>query len=282
MNAEHEINFSVDGRMVSQNEIRIKELERYRVAFKKMTDAGATLLGEIGAISCEEACDLPLEKAKDALARSKAAIGRQGMVDLLHDSIAQSDAMWKEIARSSPCRKNLQAGIVEVHAKGVTLPQFMLVNQKNAKANNLEGPSRIHPEHYSFFAGAGGSQTIIETFGMYGEPSYLYLKTVNDGWTPIAPDADTAMTMLGSTYLANGKIDTKVIGYHQFKPCNDGIKVKLGVFLPQAAPEAMLEGHKWHLLVEFNNALDAAAKERPSFIQSIVFNAAIKRMKRRG
>ncbi len=282
MNTEYEISFTVDGKAVSQDEIRAMELERYGVALMKISSAGATLLRGEQAITCDEACGLPLDQAKDVLAQSKTAIGRDGMVELLHDSIAQSDAMWKDIAQSSPGRQNLQVGIVEVHAKSITLPMFMLVNQRIAKKNNLDGPSRIHPEHYSFLAGAGGTQTIIETFGMHGEPSYLRLEPMSDGWTPIAPDADTVMSMLGSTYLANGRTDTKVIGYHQFKQCNDGLKVKLGVFLPQAAPKAMLEGHKWHLLVEFNNALHAAAQERPNLVQSIVLNAAIKRMKRKG
>ncbi len=276
----YEISFTVDGKAVDERQIRAVEEQRYRIAFKKLADTGADLVHHGGKISLEQACQLPLDQAKDALAQTKTAIGRPAMIEFLHDSIEASDAMWTDIARNSPRRESLQQGIVEVHARGVTLPMFMLFNRAMMKANSLDGPSRVHPEHYSFEASGGGSQTIIETFGMYGEPSYLYLEPGKDDWRPIQPDPDTVMCMMGNTYLAHGRVDTKLVGFHQFKPCDDGIKVKLGVFLPQAAPKEMLEGHIWHLLVEFNNALHIAAAQRPNAIQRLVLNAALKRMGR--
>lgn len=275
---EYEVTFTVDGKIVSERQIRAVEGQRYRVAFQKLAGAGAGLVHDGVAITLEQACKLPLDQARDALAQTKTAIGRPGVIGLLHDSIEASDAMWKDIADSSPRREDLQQGIVEVHARGITLPQFMLFNQAMMKANALEGPSRVHPEHYSFEASGGGTQTIVETFGMYGEPSFLLLEPGKDDWRPIRPDPDTVMSMIGNTYLAHGKVDTKLVGFHQFKPCDDGIRVKLGVFLPQAAPKEMLEGHKWHLLVEFNNALRIAAAQRPNALQRLVLNAALKRM----
>ena len=278
MSKDYEITFTIDGSAVSENEIRDIEAQRYQAAFGKMADAGAELLHNGHKITLQEACKLPLDQARDALAQTKTAIGRAGMLDLLHDSLKTSDAMWKDIADSSPYRKNLQPGIVEVHAKGITLPMFMLFNQGLMKKNDLDGPSRMHPEHYSFEAGSGGTQTIVETFGMYSEPSFLYLEPCKDDWRPIEPDADAAMSMVGNTYLAHGKVDTKLVGFHQFKPCDDGIMVKLGVFLPEAAPKEMLEGHKRHLLVEFNNGLHSAATQHPNFIQKFVLNVALRHM----
>lgn len=40
----------------------------------------------------------------------------------------------------------------------------------------------------------------------------------------------------------------------------DGLKVKLGVFVPQATPKEIEEGHKYHLAVEFNNSLHYIAE----------------------
>ena len=281
MGKECEIVFTVDGKTITQDRILQKELERYQVAFDKLADNGARLKLNSETITRKQARGLPLDQAKEALAETKMGIGREGMLELLADSLAQSDAMWKDIADGSPYRENLQAGIVEVHAKGITLPMFMLFNQSLMKANDLYGPSKVHPEHYSFEAGKGGTQTIIETFGMYKEPSYLRLEPGKDGWRPIEPDADTVMSMMGNTYLAHGHVDTKLVGFHQFKPCDDGIKVKLGVFLPEAAPREILEGHKWHLLVEFNNALRFAALQHPNFLQNLILNASVKRMAKR-
>lgn len=73
--------------------------------------------------------------------------------------------------------------------------------------------------------------------------------------------------------------DTKIVGMHQFKQSSDGIKVKLGVFVPEAAPKEIVEGHKWHLMVEFQNVLEAAVQEKPNAIQKAALGLAIKKMK---
>lgn len=58
--------------------------------------------------------------------------------------------------------------------------------------------------------------------------------------------------MVGKIYLADNGIYTKLIGVHQLTDTKTGMKVKLGVFLPEGAPEEIAKGHKWHLMVEFN------------------------------
>ena len=137
----------------------------------------------------------------------------------------------------------------------------------------------IHPEHYSFEV-ANGEQIIIETFGMYKNPTYMHLIPANDGFTPIPVDDDTSFSMVGYTHLAHDDSDTKIVGMHQFKERDDGLEVKLGVFLPKAAPAEMLEGHKWHLMVEFNNCLHLAAEKHVSPLLKPALKAALKKMKK--
>lgn len=205
---------------------------------------------------------IELEKAREALAETKEKLGKEAIYDLYKKEIEESDKMWHEIAANSKTRENLQPGIVEVEVKGgLNLQQFGVFNHYIDASNSLATPSKIHPEHYSFESFPGG-QIIIETFGMYKNPSYLKLEmlTPEEGFMPITPDSDTAMVMMGTTKLMSDDTDTKIIGMHQFKPYEDGIKIKLGVFLPEAAPKEIVEGHKWHLAVEFNNAVHFAAE----------------------
>jgi hypothetical protein len=277
----YEINFTVDGKKISQEEIREVEMSRYQKVFGELFDRNIVLESNGRTYTREEIDSLDLEEAREVLACTKEKLGREKIRSIYAEDLAKGDEMWKEIAANSRAKENLQAGIVEVEAKGITLEQFMLCNQGLAKANNLYLPSKMHPEHYSFEAGPGGTQTIIETFGMYKYPAYLHLEPCNDGCRPIQPDEDTTMSMVGYTKLMSDGTDTKIIGMHQFKRSEDGIKVKLGVFVPEAAPKEIVEGHKWHLMVEFNNALESAAQEKPNAIQKKVLGLAIQKMKKK-
>ena len=142
-------------------------------------------------------------------------------------------------------------------------------------------PSTIHPEHYYFDADKMGRQVIIETFGMYKDPSYFDLKPGSKEDYPVKPAKDVDIVMAGKTFLRSNSQDTKMQGMHQLTNTPTGMKVKLGVFLPENAPKEIAEGHKWHLMFEFNNGLHIAAKQHPNFVQKKVLETAINRMKKK-
>lgn len=259
--SKFEVKFIIDRIEVSQEEIKKVELQRYKKVLSDLFEHGVTpTLNGIG-LSSKFINTIELEKAREVLAETKEKLGRKGIYNLYKKELEESDRMWCKIAANSRTRENLQSGIVEVEVKGLTLQQFSAFNHSIDALNSLALPSRIHPEHYSFESFPGG-QIIIETFGMYKNPSYLKLEILKseEGFMPITPDSDTAMVMMGTTKLMSDDTDTKIIGMHQFKSYEDGMKIKLGVFLPEAAPREIVEGHKWHLAVEFNNALHLAAE----------------------
>lgn len=279
--ANYKITFRFDGQVVTEEDIRAVELQRYHHVFK-IFDAKAipiTLDNQI--LDLESLLQLPLENAKVALAETREKIGKQKMLTLFQSEIEESNDMWREIALGSPDPQKYQAGIVEVETENISLVQFMMFNQLLAKKNNLYLPSTIHPEHYYFDANSKGEQTIIETFGMYKEPSYLDLRPDSDIKYPIAPDHNVSLVMAGKTYLKSLNIDTKLIGMHQLTQTTTGMKVKLGVFLPTAAPKEIVDGHKWHLMVEFNNGLHIAAEQQPNAVQKFMLEMAIKHMEKK-
>lgn len=114
---------------------------------------------------------------------------------------------------------------------------------------------------------------------MYKDPSYLDLKPAGSKDYPIKPDSDTDIVMMGKTYLADSGLDTTILGMHQLKDKGNGMEVKLGVFLPESAPKEIIEGHKWHLMVEFKNGLEISAKKEPNLLQKLIFKLALKRLK---
>ncbi|CAK1229282.1 hypothetical protein [Fructobacillus tropaeoli] len=274
--SEYKIQFSVDGQKVDEDAIREMELSRYHHVFDEFIAKNIPITLDQKVIPADQLKSLSLDSAKEALAQTKETIGKEGMLKYFHDEIQESDEMWKEIAKNAS--QKMQQAIVEVETENISLIQFMLFNQSLAKENNLYLPSKIHPEHYYFDAGKGGTQTIVETFGMYRQPSYLHLVPGDNIQKPIPTDSDTTMVMLGQTLLADNMADTKIIGMHQLKNKPNGMKVKFGVFLPENAPKEIIEGHKWHLMVEFNNGLHIAANKKANFLQKIILGQAIKQM----
>jgi len=273
------VNFSVDGQPVSEQEIHDMELSRYHHVFKIFNDKNIAIKKDNTVIPYEDLLKLPLSEAKEALAQTRENIGKEKTLELFKPEIARGDDMWTEIANNSREGVNMQEAYVDVEVHGITLVQFMMFNQKLAKENNLYMPSMIHPEHYYFDADKSGKQVIIETFGMYKDPSYLDLKPgkIEPDFS-VQPKENADIVMAGNTFLKNTGLDTKMLGMHQLTSTEDGMKIKLGVLLPEGAPKDIADGHKWHLMVEFNNGLHIAAQQHPSFIQRKVLETAIHHM----
>ena len=229
------------------------------MVFDEFFTYGVTPIYKGTPIIREEVENISLDKAKEALAETKVNLGINAIHELYKDKLAVSDNMWREISNNSPDRENLQPCIVEVEAKGISAQAFAKYSRYLEESGGLALSSKIHPEHYTVDVFPGG-QLIMETFGMYKVPTYMKLEMSNDGFKPIKPDTDTQMLMCGTMELMSDGTDTKMIGMHQFKFTENGVKIKLGVFLPQAAPKEMVEGHKYHFAVEFNNVLHYVAE----------------------
>lgn len=276
----YKITFKVDGRIVPEKEILAMELSRYHHVFRIFDEKDISIHLNGKELFLNELLALPLAQAKIALAETREALGKEKTLELFAPEIKRGDEMWHEIAKSSRAGVNFQEAYVEVETENITLEQFLMFNQGLMKENNLYLPSTIHPEHYYFDANSKGEQIIIETFGMYQDPSYLDLKPGSKADYPTTPAANVDVVMAGKTFLAHDLSDTKMLGMHQLTKTANGMKVKLGVFLPESAPKEIAEGHKWHLLVEFNNGLHIAAEKHPNFLQKKAMDVALKRMKK--
>ena len=278
--SDYKITFKVDGRIVPEQEILEMELSRYHHVFHIFDEKKIPIHLDEKELVLADLLKLPLDQAKLALAQTREALGKEKTLELFAPEIQRGDDMWHEIANASRTGVNFQEAYVEVETENITLEQFLMFNQGLMKANNLYFPSMIHPEHYYFDANSKGEQIIVETFGMYNDPSYLDLKPGSKEDYPVIPDTNVDVVMAGKTYLAKDHSDTKMLGMHQLSKTENGMKVKLGVFLPENAPKEIVEGHKWHLMVEFNNGLHIAADKHPNFLQKKVMNAALNRMKK--
>lgn len=212
---------------------------RIHHVFREMSQLGGTLRNAAGEIiKLEDALELPFVDAKEALVQTKIALGSDGILRLYKGKHA------------------------EIDVDGVTVGDFTAYNHSLNKKGENTAPFYIHPEHF-FSAAKNDSQYVMETAGMYKEPIYQFLKMGDNPQKTIPEDPDTTITLATDTgWLVSDKMDLKIMGMHQLKMKKGGMKLKLGIFFPEAAPKEMIEGHKRHLAVEFTNVITYAGQNR--------------------
>lgn len=74
--------------------------------------------------------------------------------------------------------------------------------------------------------------------GEYGQPTYQKIFISLDAEKSVIPDADTKISMAddAATLMPDPSLDIKMYGMHQFKMKKGGLRIKLGVFSPEATP----------------------------------------------
>lgn len=203
-----------------------------------------------------------LERARVALALLKEAIGPDEMRRILNpycDESTEAVMCWKEA--SGKGWKNSQTTI---KVKGMKALEFLgwfgKVNQKGDQAALLAA----NPEHYlvrPYFEDGCKYQELIETMGFYGEPMHCILEFPQDvAAAAVVRDAAYPYSMVALGRLAANGMKMGVRAVHQFRDAEDGFEAKLLIQFPDHAPDALIDGHKWHLAIEFNNWVEAARR----------------------
>jgi hypothetical protein len=111
------------------------------------------------------------------------------------------------------------------------------------------------PEHFVVTGNADATSDVVENIG----PHVCSFKIHFTGEDSAAGDLlpDYPIRMVGHAKLADGTVTMHVL--HQFRDTAAGFDAHLTIFFPEACPEAeVIEQHRQHLAVEFNNWITAA------------------------
>lgn len=272
------IDITIDGKKFTAKDVRDLEFNRIRHVFTELNQLGGTLYDSNGnQITLNKALSFDFEEAKTALVQTKVTLGPDQILELYKEKLEESDNLWREISANTVKGRNMQHAFVEVDVDGVTLGDFITYNQQLNKSGDTTAPFYIHPEHFVFLPKDGG-QYVMETVGMYKEPVYQFIKITPDAKKPIPEDADTKLSLVADAgHLVSDKTDNMMMGMHQFKMKKNGMKIKLGIFFPENAPKEMVDGHKYHLAVEFFNVITYAGQERN--LKSKLINFVLKHKK---
>lgn len=116
---------------------------------------------------------------------------------------------------------------------------------------------QAHPEHYVIDSRPDGTQQVCETTGGAPLASEFTICFGNTEAITIPLRKDCPYRIEGVSVLASGLC----IGgaRHQFQDMPGGLHGFLCIDFPKRTPRSIINGHKWHLAIEFSNWVEAAA-----------------------
>jgi hypothetical protein len=228
----------------------------------KITTAHCQPFIEGRAISEEEFLRWEVARSREALALLRKKLGIAGIQELLEEELGNSD---REHARMSHESKgNWAASTTEIDVKGVSAGDFLQWFRERVQANDQSAMGRACPEHYVVAPTDDGRLDVIETTGGWGFPTRFFAKLGETAETacPNPDDIDSSYPMkwAGRFTLRNGEENGRVL--HQFMDTAGGFKAKLTIYFPAASPPGLIEGHRWHLAVEFTNWVTLCIESR--------------------
>lgn len=251
------INITIDDIQVSQKQLALVQYFRIKHVLHEMKLLGANLQ-----LSDSEIEYLPYQDAKQLLINIKSEYPKlSDMKDLYNQPLEQSDKFWRNIVQHSDGLNNLQESQIHLSVTGLSIVQLQKIMSNDLDSNFA---AAINPEHFYSDGNTITGQHIIETFGCFGEPTEMILHPEKNGFTPVTPNPDYPVQLNG--YSALGKDDNDLGGslraFHQIKPTTNGFEAILAAYVPSATPKEIVNGHKWHLAIEFSEMLKYAASHQ--------------------
>jgi hypothetical protein len=177
-------------------------------------------------------------------------IGPANVSELLKSEIATMAQIEREwIERSAG---KLTGSITEVRVNGGSAAGFLKWFQERVSADDRTMMFNGHPEHYTVVKAPDGRTLILETIGGWKLPGLVYARFTQDERDAAeALDPALPVRLIGHLESQNGEALGRVL--HQFGDTSYGFRARLGIYWPAQADRDMVEGHRWHLGVEFVN-----------------------------
>ncbi|ANZ64985.1 hypothetical protein AYR62_13465 [Secundilactobacillus paracollinoides] len=198
----------------------------------------------------------------DLAVATHTALGPEGTLDLFKTILIDSDTRWHTFNQRPIDEQGCWVGTTHITAHGIDPASF---GTAMGTVQNGDLPFQIMPEHY-YVAGdvTTEQQTIMETFGMLGEPTLTYgtgSKTIPD-YADVQRLADHPGILSGATFLKHDNFNIHVGAVHQIQPLDNGLDIVSSYFCPKDAPKAIADGHTIHFALELGGALQLIANQK--------------------
>jgi hypothetical protein len=173
------------------------------------------------------------------------------LTDLYAEQIRDSDRMWKK-ANITADAGQLRAAITEVTVANLTIDE---IRTGLAGSANY---AQLNPDHY-FLESGPASVHLMETFGMFGGPTAMYITADPTISVPAAIRPGYSVLTAGYATLASDGADVNLRAHHQIKSLADGFDLRLGAYFPPATPSDLVNGHSLHMAIEFLSTCELLA-----------------------
>lgn len=189
-----------------------------------------------------------LARSRGALAYLKAKIGNDAMRKLLVDDLAETTKRTADWAAASEGYKSASLRLVVPGPDASTFHDYFMMMMKQDRQLDLRAG---HPDHFMNVP-LGAKAEVIENVGEDDLPWLIGLEfTGDEARFPGAWDADFPHRLGAVIYNADGvQIGSAM---HELRDTGDGTELNMTISLPDAAPDALLDGHLRHFAVEWRN-----------------------------
>ncbi len=202
--------------------------------------------------------DFELAHARRALAKLKALLGRQGLLDLLVGDVDEGNAYLREKAIASKGKMRSSTTVLAI--RGLKAGEF--VRWLETSFANESVLLAGEPEHFVIVPNPDRTVTLVENIGPHicrvQLPAYDAAKKLDDEpLDELLPVSDFPFRRLAHLGLPDGTIVGRVLT--QFGDTELGFTANLTCYFPVECPEEVSVHHSQHFAVEFRNWITAAA-----------------------
>lgn len=256
---EFSIKTTINGQLYTDEQLERLKYERALHVLHEFKRLGIKLSDDNG----HEYTDVDLnwlapDKAIRLLEKTHARLGAQKTLEIMKPIFEDSANRWRQFNQRPIDEQGCWLNSTHFDVKGLTMPE---IQQTLATIQNGDVPYKIMPEHYGVAGSITEGQTIMETFGCFGEP----VVTKGTGsqkipaYTNMKHHEDYPLILAGEVHLADTNENIHVGAIHEFKPNNDGVEIISTFFCPKDAPQAIAQGHAIHFALEMGGALKLVA-----------------------
>lgn len=253
-----EIEVTIDGEKYTDAQLAQFEYQRNLHVLHELKDLGIEVTDQESNLTHKDINWLEPKKAAQISLTIRQNLGADKVHELFKDVETDTDRRWKEYLEDYR-PEDSHIGVTEIQVKGVTIPETLPVM---GGGYGEKAALTINPEHY-IVQGAitnGERQYGMEVFGMFGEPTYITGKAVQEVpvGLPFKKDPAYIKSMFGETMLGSDFTNIHLGAMHEFLPKENGFKMKSTFFCPGKTPQAIADGHKIHFALELTNSMKIA------------------------
>jgi len=197
-----------------------------------------------------------LFSARRALELLKPKLGRESLLELLAEEIAEGEAFLRGHLERSAGEE--ASGTTILRAHGITAPELgAWMGRAFAREEVMLAG---HPEHWDIHAEPGRDVNIVETLDEYVCSFFMRAWDDADALQQELPATeDTPTARRSHMVLADGTVVGAIST--AFEEEDEGFTARLSVTLPASCAPAAIEQHLEHFAVEFRSWILRAARE---------------------